>query len=120
MTEPNPDEKRRHPRYPVCISCEVTRGGETLYAETKNLSTGGAAILLSEEIGVGEVLTVSFFLTQDGIEDANRPPFECAASIRWTKPEGDQFAAGLQFMAPSTEQRSLLVEFLKRWQGSTP
>lgn len=62
---------------------------------------------------VGEVLTVSFFLTQDGIEDPERAPFECAASVRWAKPAGDRgHEAGLQFLSPSVDQRRLLADFL--------
>lgn len=114
MTQ-TPAPERRHERYPVRISCELTISGQTLHAETKNLSSGGAAITFARPLTVGEVVTVSFFLTQDGIEDANRSPFECAASIRWTKPAGDRaYEAGLQFLSPSAQQRALLEDFLKR------
>lgn len=110
-----PTPKRRYERYPVRISCELSISGQTLHAETKNLSTGGAAITFARPLTVGEVVTVSFFLTQDGIEDPNRLPFECAASIRWTKPAGDRvYEAGLQFLSPSAEQRELLEDFLKQ------
>jgi c-di-GMP-binding flagellar brake protein YcgR len=104
--------KREHERYPIRISCEITLSGETLHAETRNLSTGGAAVSFSRNLTVGEVVTVSFFLTQDGIEDPDRSPFECAASVRWTKPEGKAFTAGLQFLSPSEEQRELLRDFI--------
>jgi len=54
-------------------------------------------------------------LTQDGIEDADRSPFECAASIRWSKPVDDHgYEAGLQFLSPSKQQRELLSDFLKQ------
>ena len=107
--------ERQHARYPVRISCELTISGETLHAETKNLSPGGAAIYFARPLTVGEVVTVSFFLTQDGIEDPDRTPFECAASIRWTKPAGNRgHEAGMQFLSPSTGQRALLDDFLKQ------
>lgn len=110
-----PTTQRQHQRYLVRISCELTISGQTLHAETKNLSTGGAAVTFARPLTVGEVITVSFFLTQDGIEDPNRLPFECAASIRWTKPAGDRaYEAGLQFLSPSAQQRELLEEFLKQ------
>ena len=106
---------REYPRYPVRISCELTISGETLHAATRNVSPGGAAIVFSRQLSVGEVITVSFFLTQDGIEDAKRAPFECAASIRWTKPAGSAgYEAGMQFLSPSEEQKELLREFLRR------
>ena len=106
---------RQHPRYPIQISCELTLAGQTLHAETKNLSTGGAAIAFSRPLQVGEVLTVTFFLTEDGIESADRTPFECAASIRWSRPSGAGLhEAGLQFLSPSAEQRKTLTGFLER------
>lgn len=106
---------RQHARYPVRISCELTISGETLHAETKNLSTGGAAVYFARPLTVGEVVTVSFFLTQDGIEDAKRVPFECAAAIRWAKPAGERgHEAGMQFLSPSSEQKALLGDFLKQ------
>jgi len=108
-------EERQHARYPVRISCELTISDETLHAEMKNLSTGGAAIYFSRPLTVGEVIAVSFFLTQDGIEDAHRTPFECAASIRWVQPAGDRrFEAGMQFLSATREQRDLLEDFLRQ------
>jgi len=81
----------------------------------KNLSGGGAAIVFARPLTAGEVLTVSFFLTEDGIEDPEHSPFECAASVRWSKPVGSRgFEAGLQFLSLSSDQRELLKEFLKR------
>jgi hypothetical protein len=114
-TPPLQIQKRQHNRHPVRISCELTISGQTQHAEMKNLSSGGAAIIFDRPLTTGEVLTVSFFLTQDGIEDPDRPPFECAASIRWSKPHGDRsYEAGLQFLSPSAQQRELLKDFLKR------
>jgi len=110
-----PSQQRQHDRYLVRVSCELTISGQTLHAEMKNLSAGGAAIVFARPLTVGEVVTVSFFLTQDGIEDADRSPFECAASIRWSKPVDDHgYEAGLQFLSPSKQQRELLSDFLKQ------
>lgn len=110
-----PTRQRQSDRHQIRISCELTIAGQTLHAETKNLSIGGAAILFARPLTVGEVVTVSFFLTQDGIEDPDRTPFECAASIRWVTPAGDRMhEAGMQFLSPSAQQRELLSDFLKR------
>lgn len=81
----------------------------------KNLSSGGAAVYFSGPLTVGEVVTVAFFITQDGIEDPDRVPFECAASIRWINPAGERgLEAGLQFLSPSAEQRALLRDYLEQ------
>jgi hypothetical protein len=107
--------QRQHDRFEVRISCELTISGEARHAETKNLSSGGAAVYFGRPLTVGEVLTVGLFLTQDGIEDPERVPFECAASVRWSKPAGPRgHEAGLQFLSPSAEQRALLHDFLKQ------
>lgn len=103
---------RKYPRFRVQISCELTVAGETIHAETKDLSPGGAAVYFDRPLTVGEVITVSFFLTQDGIEDPERVPFECAASVRWAKPAGGRHEAGMQFLSPSADQRALLEDFL--------
>ena len=104
---------RRHARSPVAISCEVTLAKQATHALTDNLSTGGAAIVFPKKLKVGEVVTVSLYLTQDGIEDPTRPHFECAASVRWTQPaKPGEFRSGLQFLGTSDEQRALLREFL--------
>lgn len=110
-----PTQKRQHDRYPVRISCELTLSGQTLHAETKNLSTGGAAIVFARSLSVNEVVTVSFFLTEDGIETSEGTPFECAASVRWSKEVGARgYEAGLQFLSPSIQHRALLQNFLKQ------
>ena len=63
----------------------------------------------------GEVITISFFLTQDGIEDPERPPFESSATVRWTEAAGDdEHLAGVQFVAPSESQQKQLTEFLPK------
>lgn len=104
---------RQYARHRVTISCELTVAGETRHAETKDLSPGGAAVYFDRPLTVGEVMTVSFFLAQDGIEDPERVPFECAASVRWTKPAGPRgYEAGVQFLSPSADQRALLADFL--------
>lgn len=114
-TPPLHSQKRQHNRRPIRISCELTISGQTQHAEMKNLSRGGAAIIFDRPLTTGEVLTVSFFMTYDGIEDPDRSPFECAASIRWSKPLGDRsYEAGLQFLSPSAHQRELLEDFLKQ------
>ena len=106
------DRRRGRPRRHVEVSCELTILGEVAHAETRNLSTGGAAVTVFREVRVDDVVTVCLFLTQDGIEDPEREPFECAASVRWTQAAGKALTVGLQFLAPSEEQRQLLRDFL--------
>ena len=113
MTRKFQDDRRRgRLRHRVEVSCELTVLGEVAHAETRNLSTGGASVTLFREVRVDDVVTVCLFLTQDGIEDPECDPFECTASVRWTQPAGKALTVGLQFLAPSEEQRQLLRDFL--------
>lgn len=114
MTQPTAVPERQQARYPVRISCEIAHGDEILFAETKNVSRGGAGIRCKQPLGVGELITIHLFLTQDGIEDPHRPAFECAASVRWCNEDGSQHLVGLQFVTPSSEQMAVLADFLKR------
>lgn len=108
-------EQRKHHRHPVAVSCELVVRGETLDAETQNLSTGGAAILCDVPLAKGDVITISFFLTQDGIEDPEQSPFESSATVRWTEfADNDEYLAGVQFLAPSEEQKQQLTNFLEQ------
>ena len=113
-TAPTAVQERQQARCSVRISCELTLSGETFFAETKNLSNGGAAVWCPQALSAGEVITVNLFLTEDGIEDPDRPGFECAASVRWCSEAGNRHVAGLQFIAPSDEQRAVLADFLAR------
>lgn len=112
-------DQREHYRFPVAVSCEIVIRGEAMDAETRNLSTGGAAILADVSFVIGEVITVSFFLTQDGIEDPESAPFESSATVRWTEAaDDDEHLAGVQFVAPSDSQKKQLTEFLEQTPDS--
>ena len=107
--------KRQHDRYDAKISCELVINEVAIAAETRNLSEGGAAIVGHFACKQGDVATISFFLTEDGIEDVDETPFESGASIRWTKPTHDgRLVAGVQFIAPSSALKAQLRRFLER------
>ena len=105
-------EHRRHARTTVEIAAEVTVGHETVAAATQNVSEGGAALTLDLRLDEGMKLGLLLILTQDGIEDPDREPFECTATVAWVRPSGAQFLAGVAFVDPSPTQRSRLREFL--------
>ncbi len=106
-------EHRRHERYPVEIAAEVTFGHETVSAATQNVSEGGAALTLDLPLDQGASVLVALFLTQDGIEDPDREPFEAKATIAWVRPAGAQFLVGVAFVSPGPAERARLREFLR-------
>ena len=106
---------RQHDRIDVKLSCEITFNGDVYEAKTLNLSEGGAALGGILPCEVRDVVTVTLFLTHDGIEDPDRLPFESAASVRWVKPgAATARTLGIQFIAPSSALKAQLRDFLKR------
>lgn len=105
--------QRRHERYTVEIGGEVTIGPETVAVATQNLSEGGAALLLDIAVDRGAVLDLSLFLTQDGIEDPDREPFETKATVAWVRPyAGGRTLAGVGFGVVSPAGKRVLRAFL--------
>ena len=106
-------EHRAHPRYVVAIRGEVEHEGDTLAAETENLSTGGVGLLLRRAIPDGAMVSVTLFLTQDGFEDPDEPSLSTKAAVRWSKPgEAERHVVGLQFATLGGQQKAQLERFL--------
>ncbi|MCB9595895.1 MAG: PilZ domain-containing protein [Sandaracinaceae bacterium] len=105
-------EHRRHERYAVEISAEVTVGVETVAAATQNVSEGGAALTLDLPLDEGSTFGLTLFLTQDGIEDPDREPFESTATVQWVRPASGRYLCGIAFTTVAPAQRARLREFL--------
>ncbi len=105
-------ENRRHARYAVEIAAEVTVGMETVAAATQNVSEGGAALALTLPLQQGSTVELALFLTQDGIEDPDREPFEARVTVAWVRPHEVGHLAGVTFAEVSDAQRAQLRAFL--------
>jgi len=106
-------EHRAHPRIAVAVRGELEHDGDTLAAETQNLSTGGVALELRKPVPDGAVVTVQLFLTQDGFEDPDEAPLVTKAAVRWTaEGEGGRHVVGLQFAKLADGKRAQLDRFL--------
>jgi len=105
-------ETRRHPRYTVEIAAELTVGMETVAAATQNVSEGGAALELELTLQQGSAVGLALFLTQDGIEDPDREPFEAQVTVAWVRPHERGFLAGVSFAEVTDAQRAQLRAFL--------
>lgn len=80
---------------------------------TQNVSEGGAALVLDVAVKQGQILELSLFLTQDGIEDPDREPFETKATVAWVRPyEGGRTLAGVGFGAVSPAGAQVLRAYL--------
>ncbi len=106
-------EHRAHPRFDVALRGELEHEGDTLAAETQNLSTGGVALKVRRPVPDGAVVSVMLFLTQDGFEDPDEEPLTTKAAVRWTA-EGDngRHVVGLQFAKLEGVKRARLDRFL--------
>ena len=107
------ENRREHLRFEVAVAAEITKGGQTLTAETRDISEGGVAVLLGESLPEGSTIELLLILTQDGIEDASEEPFESPANVMWSAPTEDGRAMiGLRFAKTLPAQRQRLQRFL--------
>jgi hypothetical protein len=82
-------------------------------AETRDVSEGGVAVLLADEIEEGGTVGLTLILTQDGIEDPDEDPYQCEASVMWAAPQDDgRTLVGLRYLAPPPQELQRLKRFL--------
>jgi c-di-GMP-binding flagellar brake protein YcgR len=107
------ENRRQYTRYAVALAAEVEAHGETIEAETRDVSEGGVAVLLTEQVEEGSKVGLTLILTQDGIEDPDEDPFQCDASVMWAAPQDDGRAlVGLRYVAARPEELARLRRFL--------
>jgi len=115
------DNRRKHTRFAVAIAAEIEAGGQTVEAETRDLSEGGVSLMVSETVAgyaalaEGRTLSLTLILTQDGIEDPEEAPFVGPASVMWSAAtDGGQMQLGLRFAALPADARARLQRFLTK------
>ena len=113
------ENRRKHSRFAVAIAAELEAGGQTVEAETRDLSEGGVSVLidgsLAEANKEGSTLTLTLILTQDGVEDPHQSPFVGPASVMWSAPtDSGQVLLGLRFAKLSADAQVRLREFLTK------
>jgi hypothetical protein len=78
---PRKKENRRHPRYELFASVEITRGDETLILPARNLSLGGVSLAADgndlSRFAVGAEVSVDVF----DLSDETRPPVRAPAVV---------------------------------------
>ena len=106
-------EQRKQARYDVEVAAEVYTPNAVLSAKTRNLSTTGVCLDLSEVLDEGSTVGVSLFFTSDGIEDPDAEPLNIKASVIWCSERDDSgFSAGARFEEMNEGSTGLLKEFL--------
>lgn len=70
--------------------------------ESVNVSVGGLSFVSDQELEIGSVIQIR-------IAEVD-PPFEAAARVVWTGPEGDRWCIGVQFLDANDAFRARMVE----------
>lgn len=105
--------RRAHNRFEAEVAAEVEFGGEVYEGETRDVSMGGAKVLLGVAVEEGSSVVITLILTEDGIESPNEDPFEAEATVMWAAPSDTGGAMlGLRFIDVAAGQAQRLSRFL--------
>jgi len=97
-------EHRRYFRYPLTVPAVVEESpGKEMKCQLVNLSEGGMAVSSVSSLAPGAEVKVQFALP------GQQSPLKIGAEICWYDQKG---RAGLRFLTPSSEQQSVLQEWL--------
>lgn len=110
--------RRAHDRFEAEVAAEVEVAGEIYEGETRDVSLGGARVLLGVAVEEGSSVVITLILTEDGIESPNEEPFEAEAMVMWAAPNDDGGAMlGLRFVDVAASQAQRLSRFLAATGG---
>ena len=99
-------ERLRYFRCPISIPAAIRKeDADEIRCQAVNISEGGMAIMTSMPLKPGIQATVQFTIPGQATE------FAAQSEVCWCDEKG---RAGLRFLAPSSEQRSELKEWLAR------
>jgi c-di-GMP-binding flagellar brake protein YcgR len=105
--------RRQYQRFQVAVTAELDVAGDTWVGETRDVSLGGASVVVNCQIEEKQTIDLALILTQDGIEDPNEDPFETKANVMWSAPSDDgQFMIGLRFVELSPNKSEKLKRFI--------
>ena len=106
-------EQRHAARFNVEVAAEVFTPKGVLAASTRNLSSTGVCLDISEALPEGSTVGVSLFFTADGIEDPDAEPLNVKATVIWCAQKDQQsYSAGANFQDLTTDNQTLLKDFL--------
>ncbi len=113
-TPSNSPNQRRDVRYDVQLAVEIYTGDDILHASTRNLSQSGVCLDMEVPLAEGNLVGVSLFLTNEGIEDPDVAPINIKASVIWcSEKDTGGFSAGARFEELDLDHQDAIVHFLK-------
>jgi c-di-GMP-binding flagellar brake protein YcgR len=115
----NVSDRRKHPRVSENIPCQVSVGAQTLSAETKNISCGGALCVLPQEIPAMTRLDVLLELPSvPGFGALPRQAVRCHGVVvrqdRMPMEETPTFLTAIYFSDLAETDRRRIGEFVLR------
>jgi hypothetical protein len=107
------DNRRKHQRFRAAVAAEIEIDGELYEGETRDLSNAGASLLLRAPLTDGMQVTLTLFLTEDGIETPDEEPLNLQAQVMWvSEARQGSVLAGMRFTPPSPEDAKRLTQLL--------
>jgi c-di-GMP-binding flagellar brake protein YcgR len=113
-------ERRRFARVSSTIPVQYKKLKEssegTVGAITWDVSEGGTRFVANEFLPLATRLVVELFLP------AQPKPVKTISKVAWIRkvPAGNQYEVGNQFLDVGKDDREQLVEFVEKWQLTTP
>jgi c-di-GMP-binding flagellar brake protein YcgR len=107
------DNRRKHQRFQAAVAAEVEIGAELYEGETRDLSRGGASVWMRAPLSDGMQISLTLFLTEDGIESPDEESLTLQAHVVWLSSEKQgAVLAGLRFETPSEADAQRLENLL--------
>lgn len=107
-------EQRKHLRYSVRWSVQISTGDNSFVAQTQDLSAGGCRIDTAHSIAEGATVQLEIFVVVGRIEDRPSPRIPVTAEVVWAAETDDgRSLAGLQFTAMKDDHRIWLTNVLQ-------
>jgi c-di-GMP-binding flagellar brake protein YcgR len=99
-------EKRKYPRVAESVSCELTVAGDSVVAETTNISCGGALCRLTKPVPAMTQLDIAFKLP------GSSRIIRCIGVVVRQEQAGAEYQTAIYFSNLKPEDRRLIAEFV--------
>jgi PilZ domain len=104
-------DSRAHPRYALEVDAEVRTQAGKIPARTRDVSRGGLALTLGQDLPLGTELTLNLALVFD--EETFSEPLLLRARVVWCTRIAEKYQIGTTFVAMTAEQRAYLDMFMR-------
>ena len=107
------DNRRKHQRFRAAVAAEIEIDGELYEGETRDLSSAGASLLLRAPLVEGMQISLTLFLTEDGIEAPDEDALVLQAQVMWvSEPKRGVVLSGVRFVTPGAPEEQRLARML--------